>query len=308
MSFLHIDPIVSDALANGRPVVALESTVISHGLPYPQNLEIAQEMEATIVEAGATPATIAILDGQITVGLKIDQLDRLAQARDVRKCSRRDIPLAVARKQDGATTVAGTMVVASMANIRIMATGGIGGVHRGHPFDVSADLNELGRETSAPDTPVCVVCAGAKSLLDLSATLETLESLSVPVIGYQTDEFPAFYTAASGLPVSVRVDTPAQAAAIIRAQLALNYRQGTLITVPVPSHSALSIEEAETAIEQAVKQADRTGISGQALTPFLLAEIARLTNGRSIVANKALLINNCRIAAQIASKLASPLG
>jgi pseudouridine-5'-phosphate glycosidase len=261
-------------------------------------------MEAAILEMGAKPATIAILEGQINVGLNAAQLDRMAKASSVRKCSRRDIPLAVARKEDGATTVAGTMVVASMVNIRIMATGGIGGVHRGHPFDVSADLYELGREIKPPHTPVCVVCAGAKSLLDLTATLETLETLSVPVIGYQTDEFPAFYTATSGLPVSVRVDSPGYAAAILRAQQTLRYRQGTLITVPVPSKSVLTSEQAETAIKQAVKQADQKGISGQALTPFLLAEIARITKGHSIAANKALLINNCRVAAQIAIELA----
>lgn len=303
MSTMHIDPIVARALENGRPVVALESTVISHGLPYPQNLAIAREMENAIRELDATPATIAILGGQITVGLNEAQLDHMAQAKNVRKCSRRDIPIAMALKEDGATTVAGTIVVASMANIRIMATGGIGGVHRGHPFDISADLYELGREAVAPATPVCVVCAGAKSLLDLEATLETLETLSVPVIGYQTNEFPAFYTPGSGLPVSARVDTPAQAVVILRAQKAANYRIGSLITVPVPSESALSQQEAETAIEQAVRQADNLGISGQALTPFLLAEIARITNGKSIAANRVLLLNNCRVAAQIAHEL-----
>jgi pseudouridine-5'-phosphate glycosidase len=300
VSHLRIAPAVQEALAGSRPVVALESTVISHGLPYPDNLAIAREMEAAVRSGGALPATIAILGGQIAVGLAADQLERLAQARGVRKCSRRDIPIAVARGEDGATTVAGTLAVAQMAGIRLFATGGIGGVHRGHPFDVSADLIELGR------TPVCVVCAGAKSLLDLPATLEVLETQGVPVVGYGTDVFPAFYTPDSGLPVTARADSPAEVAALLRAQEALpEPRGGMLVTVPVPTVDALEPIEAEAAITEAVRRAETQGIVGSAVTPFLLAQIAEITAGRSVRANRALLLNNCRVAAQIAVALAA---
>ncbi len=295
---LTLHPAVRDALATGKPVVALESTVISHGLPYPDNLTIAREMEAAVRSAGAQPATVAILRGSITVGLDESQLERLARAQGVRKCSRRDIPIAVAGRGDGATTVAGTMVVAALAGIRVFATGGIGGVHRGHPFDVSADLIELGR------TPVCVVCAGAKSLLDLPATLEVLETQGVPVVGYRTAEFPAFYTPSSGLPVTVQAGSPAGVAAILRAQTALDYAGGTLVAVPVPAEDALAADEAEAAIAEAVRRADERGLSGPAVTPFLLGQIAELTAGRSVAANRALLLNNCRVAADIAVALA----
>jgi pseudouridine-5'-phosphate glycosidase len=299
VSQLRIAPAVREALAAGRPVVALESTVISHGLPYPDNLAIALEMEAAVGAAGALPATIAILSGQIVVGLDAAQLERLALAEGVRKCSRRDIPVAVARKEDGATTVAGTMVLAKMAGIRLFATGGIGGVHRGHPFDVSADLIELGR------TPVCVVCAGAKSLLDLPATMEVLETQGVPIIGYQTDVFPAFYTPDSGLPVTVRTNSPAEVAALLRARESLaELGGGMLVTVPVPAADALPPAEAEAAIAEAVSRADAQGVVGPAVTPFLLAQIAEITAGRSVRANRALLLNNCRVAAQIAVALA----
>ncbi len=250
MSPLKIAASIQTALEANQPVVALESTVISHGLPYPDNIAIAREMEATVREAGAIPATIAILSGEITVGLDDDQLMRLAQAKAVRKCSRRDIPIAVACGQDGSTTVAGTMVVANMAGIRVFATGGIGGVHRGHPFDVSADLFELGR------TPVCVVCAGAKSLLDLPATLEVLETQSVPVVGYQTNEFPAFYTPSSGLPVTVTAESPRQVADLISAAGSLDMNPGgILVTVPVPAADGLTREEAENAIVEAIRRA-----------------------------------------------------
>ncbi len=300
MSRLRIAPAVQEALAGNQPVVALESTVISHGLPYPDNLAIAQEMEAAVRAGGALPATVAILGGHIVVGLDGDQLGRLAQAGGVRKCSRRDIPIAVSRREDGATTVAGTLVVARMAGIRLFATGGIGGVHRGHPFDVSADLIELGR------TPVCVVCAGAKSLLDLPATLEVLETQGVPVIGYGTDAFPAFYTPDSGLPVSARADSPAEVAALLRAQESLpELRGGMLVTVPVPAADALEPAEAEAAVAEAVRRAEAQGIAGSAVTPFLLAQIAEITAGRSVRANRALLLNNCRVAAQIAVALAA---
>lgn len=299
MSNLRIHPTVQAALNAQRPVVALESTVISHGLPYPDNLAIAREMEETARKAGALPATIAILQGRITVGLDDRQLEELAQTPGVRKCSRRDIPVAIARKENGSTTVAGTMLIAQMAGIRLFATGGIGGVHRGHPFDVSADLLELGRSA------VCVVCAGAKSLLDLPATLEVLETQSVPVLGFQTDEFPAFYTPSSGLPLSVRVDSSEAVVAILRSQQALGYPGGTLVTVPVPADQALTRQEAEGAIAEAIQRADAQGISGSAVTPYLLTQIADITEGRSVAANRALLLNNCRVAAQIAVALSA---
>jgi pseudouridine-5'-phosphate glycosidase len=297
MKQLAIAPAVREALSTGRPVVALESTVISHGLPFPDNLAIALEVEEAVAASGALPATIAILGGQITVGLTESQIEQLARRHNVRKCSRRDIPIAVARKLDGATTVAGTMVIARMAGIRVFATGGVGGVHRNHPLDVSADLLELGR------TAVCVVCAGAKSLLDLSATLEVLETHSIPVLGYQTDELPAFYTRSSGLSVTVRADSPAEVAELLSAQDALGYTGGTLVTVPVPAAEALPRDEVETYIEKALRRAENEGITGPAVTPFLLAQIAELSHGRSVVANRALLLNNGRVAAQIAAAL-----
>ena len=294
---LHVQPEVAEALQTGQPVVALESTLITHGLPCPDNLTTARAIESAVREAGAIPATIAILRGQITVGLDDAQLEYLATAQGVRKCSRRDLGIAVAQKLDGATTVAGTMIVAAMAGIGVFATGGIGGVHRGHPFDISADLEELSR------TPVAVVCAGAKSLLDLPLTLEQLETRGVPVIGYGTDELPAFYSRASGLPIDVRADTPEQAAAIVRARRALSLDGGELIAVPVPAEDELPRAEAEAAIAQATRLADESGVSGAAVTPFVLAKIAELTQGRSKRANVALLLNNARVAALIAQAL-----
>jgi pseudouridine-5'-phosphate glycosidase len=254
-------------------------------------------MEEAVAASGALPATIAILAGQITVGLTETQIEQLARRHDVRKCSRRDIPIAVARRLDGATTVAGTMVVARLAGIRVFATGGIGGVHRNHPLDVSADLLELAR------TPVCVVCAGAKSMLDLAATVEVLETHSVPVLGYQTDEFPAFYTRGSGLRVTARVDSPGEAAEILTVQDALGYAGGTLVVVPVPGAEALPREEVETYIEKALHRAEREEITGPAVTPFLLGQIAESSHGRSVVTNRALLLNNGRVAAKIAAAL-----
>ena len=288
---------ITEALAAGQPVVALESTLITHGLPYPDNLAAARAIEAAVRQAGAVPATIAILRGQITVGLDDSQIEYLATAQNVRKCSRRDLGIAVARGLDGATTVAGTMIVAAMAGIKVFATGGIGGVHRGHPFDISADLQELGR------TPVAVVCAGAKSLLDLPLTLEQLETRGVPVIGYGTDELPAFYSRSSGLPVDVRADTPEEVAAIVRARRALGLQGGELVTVPVPEDDELPRAEAEAAIAQATRLADQAGVTGAAVTPFVLAQIATLTNGRSKRANIALLLNNAKVAARIAQAL-----
>ncbi len=296
---IQIKPEVAKALGTRRPVVALESTLITHGFPYPDNLATARALEAAIrdTNVGAIPATIAILRGQITVGLDDAQLEYLATAKGVRKCSRRDLGIAVARGLDGATTVAGTMVVAALAGIGVFATGGIGGVHRGHPFDVSADLEELGR------TPVTVVCAGAKSLLDLPLTLEQLETRGVPVIGYGTDELPAFYSRTSGLPVDARADTPEDVATIVRARRALGLAGGELVAVPIPAADELPRAEAQAAIAEATRLADESGISGAALTPFILAKIAELTGGRSKRANVALLLNNARVAARIAQAL-----
>ncbi len=294
---LQIAPEVAQALANGDPVVALESTVISHGLPYPANRDTALAMEAAVREGGAIPATIAVLGGKITVGLSEDQVEHLAQAKNVRKCSRRDFPIAVGLGLDGATTVAGTMIVAHMAGIRVFATGGIGGVHQGQPFDVSADLLELGR------TPVAVVCSGAKSILDLPLTLEVLETQGVPVIGMGTDTLPAFYTGSSGLPLDIRVDSAEDAAKIIRAAHELQAQHGILITVPVPSGEELQEADAENAIQQAVQEAEIQGIHGKEITPFILGRIAAITEGRSLKANRALLINNAQMAARIAKAL-----
>jgi pseudouridine-5'-phosphate glycosidase len=263
-------------------------------------------METAVREGGATPATIAIIHGKIYVGLTHDQLEYLATRPDanayVRKCSRRDLPLAVARGEDGATTVAGTMIVAHLAGIELFATGGIGGVHRGHPFDVSADLSELGR------TPVTVVSSGAKSILDLPATREVLETNGVAVIGYQTDELPAFFSRHSGLPVDARLDTPAEVAALIAARRNLGLQSGTLITVPAPAAAAMDEAEAEVAIAQATREADEHGIHGPASTPWLLRRVVELTNGRSLQANTALLQNNGRTAAAIAAALAEASG
>jgi pseudouridine-5'-phosphate glycosidase len=294
---LSIHPEVQAALAQGQPVVALESTLITHGFPAPENIEVARRIEATVRQHAAVPATIAILKGQIIVGLTAEQLEYLASAQDVRKCSRRDLPIVVAREEDGATTVAGTMIVAHWAGISIFATGGIGGVHRGYPFDESADLMELAQ------TPVAVVCAGAKAILDLPLTAEVLESRGVGVIGYQTDELPAFYSRQSGLPVDVRVDTADEAAAIIRAARKMGLHGGQLITVPVPVGSEWPAEEAQIIINQAIADAQQQGITGKAVTPFLLDRVNKLSAGRSKDANIALLVNNARIAAEIASAL-----
>jgi pseudouridine-5'-phosphate glycosidase len=296
-TFLQILPEVRSALDAGRPVVALESTLITHGLPRPVNLEVARRLETIVREAGATPATIAIIGGIIRVGLDDASLDYLANTSNVRKVSRRDLPVVVAQKGDGATTVAATIWVAAQAGIRVFATGGIGGVHRGQPFDVSADLPELAR------TPVVVVCAGAKAILDLPLTLEWLETHGVPVIGYQCDEFPAFYTRRSGLPVDVRVDTPEEAAAIIAAKWRLGIEGGVLVAVPVPAELELDASAGEAAIQAALAEAERNGIRGKTITPFLLERVSRLTGGESLRANVALLENNTRVAARLAKCL-----
>lgn len=296
---LHYSPEVADALRAGRPVVALESTLITHGLPHPANVETALAMEAAVRSAGAVPATIAILGGKITVGLTRAEVERLGTlpAGAVRKCSRRDLPIAVARGEDAATTVAGTMIVAAWAGVRVFSTGGIGGVHRGAPFDVSADLLELGR------SPVAVVCSGAKSILDLPLTLEVLETHGVPVIGLGTDTLPAFYSRSSGLPVDVTVASPAEAAAIIAAARRLGAKHGLLITVPVPAADELPADRVEAAIQQATAEAAAQSVTGKRVTPFVLKRVAELTGGESRRANVALLINNARTGGEIAVAL-----
>ncbi len=293
----HTD--VQKALNEQKAVVALESTVISHGLPYPENVETALNMEAAVRDGGAVPATVAILQGQVNVGLTPDQLEYLATrpVGQVRKCSRRDLPLAVARREDGATTVAGTMIIAHLAGIEIFATGGIGGVHRGHPFDVSADLSELGR------TPVTVVCSGAKSILDLPLTREILETNGVPLIGYGVNEMPAFFSRSSGLSVDVQLDTAAEVAETILARRSLNLLSGLLVTVPVPEADEFDPQVAEEAIAQATREADEAGIFGPETTPWLLRRVAVLTGGRSMKANLSLLANNGRVAGAIAVAL-----
>jgi len=290
---------IKDTLAQNKPVVALESTVITHGLPYPDNVHTAVQMQAAVRKGGAIPATIAIIQGKIHVGLTDDELEYLGTLAGtaVRKCSRRDIPLAIGNKEDGATTVAGTMILAHQAGIRLFATGGIGGVHRGHPFDISADLLELGR------TPVTVVSSGAKSILDLPATREVLETHGVPIIGYGTNTLPAFFARSSGLPVDIRLDTPEAIAKVIKAHEQLNLHNGILVTVPVPEADACEPEMIEAAIEQATTEANTQGIQGPAATPWLLRRVVELTNGRSLQANTALLHNNGHVAATIACAL-----
>jgi len=288
---------VRGALRNGEPVVALESCVITHGLPFPENLNTARLIESTVRDNGAVPATIAVLGGELRVGLSSDELEQLASTKDAHKLSRRDLPVAVALSRDGGTTVAATMCVAAMANLRVFATGGIGGVHRGQPFDVSADLPELER------SPIAVVCAGAKAILDLPLTLEWLETHGVPVVGYQTDELPAFYSRRSGLSVDCRVDTAREAARIIKAKWDLGLGGGVLIAVPVPVEHELSGRDVESAIGQALVEAERQGIRGRNLTPYLLRRVAELTGGESISANVALLCNNAAVGAQVSREL-----
>lgn len=300
MNELIVNSDVKKALRAGEPVVALESTVITHGLPYPQNVETALAMETAVRQGGATPATIAIIQGQIHVGLTHDQIEHLGQqaGKGVIKCSRRNISFAVAQKRDGATTVAGTMILAHMANIPIFATGGIGGVHRGHPFDVSADLEELGR------TPVAVVSSGAKSILDLPATREVLETKGVLLVGYGTNDMPSFFSRSSGLTVDVQLDSPEETAAIIHTHRQLRLQSGILVAVPVPIHAACEPEMIEVAISQANQEVIQQGIDGPEATPWLLNRLVTLTDGKSLEANRALLLNNGFTAAQIASAFA----
>ena len=294
---LLISPAVSAALRAGRAVVALESTIVAHGMAWPANLETARRVETAVREEGAEPATIAVLGGRLAVGLDDETLAGLAKAGSAMlKLSTHDLPYAVAQRRDGATTVAATMRIAAMAGIRIFATGGIGGVHRGarESFDISADITELGR------TPVAVVSAGAKAILDLPATLEALETAGVPVIGVGTDVFPAFYSRESGLRAPIRLDTPQEIAAMLAAKWRLGLPGGALIANPIPAAAEIPAAEIGVVIDSALAQAQRDGIEGKAVTPFLLGRIVEMTKGRSLEANIALVLNNARLAARIA--------
>ena len=298
--YLQISEKVQKALQEGRPVIALESTIISHGMPYPQNVETALACERIARENGAEPATIAVIGGKLCAGLTEEQIDYLGrEGTKVTKASRRDLPYLCSKGMDGATTVAATMIIAAMAGIRVFATGGIGGVHRGAEttMDISADLDELGK------TPVAVVCAGAKSILDLGLTLEYLETKGVPVYGYGTEELPAFYTRKSGFKVDERVDSPEEIAAIIRAQRAMEYPGGMLVCNPIPEEYAMPFDDVNNAIDEALRQANELGIKGKATTPFLLAKVCELTGGESLKSNIQLVFNNARLAAQIACEL-----
>ena len=298
--YLDVNPAVAQALAEGKPVVALESTIISHGMPYPQNVETALKVEQIIRDCGAVPATIAILGGRLKAGLSHEEIEYLGKkGQDVTKASRRDLAVLVARKADGATTVTTTMMIAHMAGIQIFATGGIGGVHRGAEttMDISADLEELA------STPVMVVCAGAKSILDLGLTLEYLETHGVPVIGYGTKELPAFYTRKSGFEVDYRMDTPEELAEAFHVSRQLGLKGGMLVTNPIPEEFAMDHDVINRAIDEAVAQANAQGIHGKATTPFLLAKVKELTGGDSLDSNIQLVFNNARLAARTAAAL-----
>ncbi|MBK8616371.1 MAG: pseudouridine-5'-phosphate glycosidase [Anaerolineales bacterium] len=288
---------IQQALNLGAPIVALESTVITHGLPRPQNLELARDMEKNVRDSGAAPATVALLDGKIRIGLSDGELVQLSEADSVLKVSHRDFATAIVKKAHGGTTVAGTMFAANMAGIKVFATGGIGGVHKESAFDISTDLHALS------NIPMIVVCAGAKAILDLPATLEYLETMGVPVIGYKTDEFPAFYSRESGLNVSARLDSPEEIAEYAKAHWDLGMRSAILVTNPVPEADAISKSEMEPIIAKASAEAIKQGIHGQKLTPFLLGRISELTEGKSLRTNLALLLNNARLAAQIAGEM-----
>lgn len=281
----------------GAPVVALESTVITHGLPRPQNYELARDMEKQVRDNGATPATIALLDGKIRIGLSNDELVRLSDSESPLKVSHRDFAAAILNKADGGTTVAGTMFAANMAGIKVFATGGIGGVHKESPFDISTDLHSLA------EVPTIVVCAGAKAILDLPATLEYLETMGVPVIGYRTNEFPAFYSRESGLGVSTRLDSAREIAEFAKAHWNLGMRSGILVVNPIPETDAIPRSVMEPIIARASAEAVKQGVHGQKLTPFLLSLINELTGGKSLKANLALLLNNARLAAEIAGEV-----
>ncbi len=295
--YLDIKPEVAEAIASGKPVVALESTIISHGMPYPQNVETALAVEKIIRDNGAVPATIAIIGGRLKAGLTPEEIEYFGKkGQQIAKASRRDLAVLCARGEDGATTVTTTMIIAHMAGIKIFATGGIGGVHRGAEttMDISADLEELGQ------TPVMVVCAGAKSILDLGLTLEYLETKGVPVIGYGTEELPAFYTRQSGFRVDYRIDTPEELAAAFKAGHAMGLKSGMLVTNPIPEEFAMPKEVIDKAIDQAVAECVAKGIHGKETTPFLLARVSELTGGDSLSSNIRLVFNNAKVAAQTA--------
>lgn len=295
--YLDVNPEVAAAIAQGRPVVALESTIISHGMPYPQNVETALQVERIIRQNGAVPATIAIIGGRLKAGLTPEEIEYFGKkGQAIHKASRRDLAMLCARGEDGATTVTTTMIIAHMAGIRIFATGGIGGVHRGAEttMDISADLEELGQ------TPVMVVCAGAKSILDLGLTLEYLETKGVPVIGYGTEELPAFYTRQSGFAVDYRVDSPEELAAAFKASQDMGLKGGMLVTNPIPQEYAMPLDVINAAIDEAIAQCKREGIHGKQTTPFLLAKVAQLTGGDSLASNIRLVYNNAKVAAQTA--------
>lgn len=294
---LDITPEITEALQKGCPIVALESTIISHGMPYPRNVETALLVEATVRNHGAIPATIAILDGRLKVGIAMDEIDRLGKkGQSVIKTSRRDIPFVVTRGEDGATTVAATMIIAAMAGIRVFATGGIGGVHRDveETLDISADLEELAQ------TNVAIVCAGVKSVLDIQRTLEYLETKGVPVVGFQTDTLPSFYTRDSGFAVDYRIDTPVDAAAAMKTKWDLQLQGGMVIANPIPEAHALNSKEINSVIDDAIMEMKQKGITGKDTTPFLLARIAERTGGKSLDANIQLVLNNAKVAAKIA--------
>lgn len=295
---IRISDEVKQAVEAGRPVVALESTLLAHGLPRPRNLEVGRALEAEVRAGGAVPATVAVLDGTPAVGLSAEEMERIATRPGVLKLSTRDLPVAVAQARDGATTVAATMWLARRAGVEVFATGGIGGVHRGEDRDVSADLTELGR------TPLVVVCAGAKAILDLAATREALETAGVLVVGWGTDELPAFYSRESGLGVDVRVEGAEEVAALWDAHRSIGAPGAILLCVPPPPGSALPAAEVEREIQSALRGATAAGVRGKEITPFLLSEVARLTGGRSLEANAALVRNNAAVAARVASALA----
>jgi len=297
--FVVLSGEVADAISSHKPIVALETTILSHGMPYPQNVQTAVAVEAIVREEGAVPATIAIVKGRIHVGLTHEQLEYFGTAKDVLKLSRADLAYAVSSGKDGATTVAATMLCAHLAGIAVFATGGVGGVHRGaeRTMDVSADIEELAR------TPVAVVCAGAKALLDLPKTLEVLETRGVPVIGYGTAEFPAFWSRSSGLSVPLRFDSPEDIANFMRVKRGLGIESGTLIANPIAPEDEIAAPEMRDYIERAVEEAAQANVTGKAVTPWLLDRILQLTSGRSLTANVALVKNNARLAARIASAL-----
>jgi len=294
---IQISVEVTRALNMGAPIVALESTVITHGLPQPQNLELARNMEKQVRDANAIPATIAVLDGKIRLGLSDEELVRLSESESTLKVSHRDFATAIVKKVNGGTTVAGTMLASHMSGVKVFATGGIGGVHKESSFDISTDLKALA------ETPMVVVCAGAKAILDLPATIEYLETMGVPVIGYKTDEFPAFYSRESGLKVSARLDSPQEIAEFAKAHWSLGLRSAVLVTNPVPEAESIPKSEMEPIIAKASVEAMEKEIHGQALTPFLLGRISELTKGKSLKANLALLLNNARLAGEIANEM-----